>query len=176
MTQMTALRIAVAGLALAGVAACATAPPSGRTPMTLGAATLPDVGPAVDDQAATLMALAIGYHRAGQALDEAGLDFRPVYRTASRYYGLLLARHPNHPRRVRLHFYYAELLFELHEHDAAVDHYEVVLAEEPDATYVEDAALGAMFAFEDMLGTSCSGRPRYVPESVPFIRYPRILR
>ena len=91
------------------------------------------------------------FHREAQKLDEKRQKSSATanYEKAAAYYSQFLDRFPDHPESYKLNFFYAEILFdELNRNMDAAEQYEKVLAKDTKGEFVEDAALGAVFALE----------------------------
>jgi len=98
-----------------------------------------------------LFFLANHYHRGAQKLDDQKkkAQAQPSYLAAAKYYKMFLDRFPDHKDSYKLSFFYAEILFDqLNEYDKAAVQYEKVIAADKRGDYMEDAALGVIYALE----------------------------
>lgn len=96
-----------------------------------------------------LFFLANHYHRSAQKLEDGKKPAQPQYAAAAKYYKMFLDRFPEHKDAYKLSFFYAEILFdELKEFDLAAEQYEKVIAANKRGDYMEDAALGVIYALE----------------------------
>ena len=93
--------------------------------------------------------LANHHHREAQKLDDKRKNSKDEYALAARYYKEFIDRYPKHPDAYKLNFYYAEILFDqLGDYMAAAEQYERVLEQDQKGEFVEDAALGVVYAME----------------------------
>ena len=96
--------------------------------------------------------LANRYHRAAQKLDDKRKASGAEYEKAAHYYERILSRFPDHPQTYVYSFYFAEILYhQLKDYEKAARRYEVVLDRDKKGKYVEDAALGVIYAIEEMM-------------------------
>ncbi|TNF25286.1 MAG: tetratricopeptide repeat protein [Deltaproteobacteria bacterium] len=107
-----------------------------------------------------LMVMANFHHREAQKAEDKRktADAQKRYADATRYYKLFLDRYPDHPESYKLNFYYAEILFDNISDEQDPDHYlkaaeqyEKVLDKDQKGEFVEDAALGVVYAMESEL-------------------------
>ncbi len=92
------------------------------------------------------------HHREAQKLDQKRRKSGGEYAAAAKYYKKFLDRYPDHPESYKLNFFYAEILFdELGDYMAAAEQYEKVLQKDRKGEFVEDAALGVVYAMENEL-------------------------
>jgi len=110
--------------------------------------------------ATNLMVMANHHHRTAQKAEEKRrkAEAETHYADATRYYKLFLDRYPEHPESYKLNFYYAEILFDNISNEQDPEHYlkaaaqyEKVLAKDTKGEFVEDAALGVVYAMEEEL-------------------------
>ncbi|MGM0577584.1 MAG: tetratricopeptide repeat protein [Myxococcota bacterium] len=99
-----------------------------------------------------LQYLANRYHRMAQKQEEKRQDSAHAYEKAGHYYAMFLDRFPNHEKSYVNNFYYAEILYsEMEDYASAAEQYEKVIAKDTKGKYVEDAALGVVYAIESLL-------------------------
>lgn len=102
--------------------------------------------------ATNLSFMANHHHRDAQALVEKRRKADDQFAAAAKYYKTFLDRYPEHPDSYKLNFYYAEILFgQLGDYMAAAEQYEKVLEKDRRGEFVEDAALGVVYAMESEL-------------------------
>ena len=108
---------------------------------------------AADDLVSTgLIQLANKYHREAQKLDKMRKPARAHYERAANYYNLFLARFPDHKDAYVFNFYYAEILYDqMENYELAAVQYEKVLEKDTKGEFVEDAALGVIYAIEALM-------------------------
>ena len=93
--------------------------------------------------------LANTYHRDAQKLEDQKKPAKDKFIKAAEYYKKFLDRFPDHPDSYKLNFFYAEILFdELKDYDTAAEQYEKVINKDKKGEFVEDAALGVIYAIE----------------------------
>ncbi|MCB9736364.1 MAG: tetratricopeptide repeat protein [Deltaproteobacteria bacterium] len=114
---------------------------------------------AANDLVATNVAYIANYHhKQAQALDEKRNKDKEAlveYKAAANYYKLFLDRFPNHPDSYKINFFYAEILFaNVKDYMAAAEQYEKVLEKDKKGEFVEDAALGVVYAMENELDST----------------------
>ncbi|MCB9728446.1 MAG: tetratricopeptide repeat protein [Deltaproteobacteria bacterium] len=117
-----------------------------------------EVANRADDLVATnLLALGTNYHRAAQKLDEQRKNADTEYAAAAKYYKMFLDRFPDHEKSYLINFYYAEILYEKNpkedpaQWEMAAQQYEKVLEKDKKGEFVEDAALGIIYAIEKLM-------------------------
>jgi tetratricopeptide (TPR) repeat protein len=100
--------------------------------------------------AGSLAWISTEYHKGAQASEEKKkkAEADKQYDSASRYYAQFLERYPDHPDSYRFNFFYAEILFDREKFLEASEQYEKTLTKDLKGEYVEDAALGVVFAME----------------------------
>ncbi len=101
-----------------------------------------------------LIYIANHHHRAAQKAEDKrkGDLAKSGYNNAAKYYKQFIDRYPNHEESYKLNFFYAEILFdELGEYMKAAEQYEKVLEKDQKGDFVEDAALGVVYAMEKEL-------------------------
>lgn len=95
----------------------------------------------------TLLFIANYYHREAQ---EHGRE--ADYAQAARDYEYFLKRFPESEMGYVVNFYFAEILFDnLKDYERAAEQYGQVIERDPRGEYVEDAALGVIYAYEELL-------------------------
>ena len=106
-----------------------------------------------DELVATgLIQLANLYHRAAQKLEQQRKPAKDSYIRAAGYYDTFLKRYPDHKDAYVFNFYYAEILYDqMKNFEAAATQYEKVLEKDTKGEYVEDAALGIIYAIEALM-------------------------
>lgn len=117
-----------------------------------------EVATRADDLVATnLLTLGTTYHRAAQKLDEQRKNADVEYAAAAKYYKMFLDRFPDHEKSYVINFYYAEILYEKNpkedpaQWEQAAQQYEKVLEKDKKGEFVEDAALGIIYAIEKLM-------------------------
>ena len=94
-----------------------------------------------------LLYLANFYHREAQRLNKGDL-----YRKAADKYALYLDRFSNSKNAYIVNFYYAEILYDqLKDFKAAAEQYKRVIERDTKGEYVEEAALGAIYCYEELM-------------------------
>lgn len=97
-----------------------------------------------------LLWLANYYHKEAQRLNSDEL-----YEKALRKYEVYLSRFDNSPNAYHVNFYYAEILFEKKkDFERAAAQYKRVIERDTKGEYVEDAALGVIYCYEEMLAAA----------------------
>ena len=92
------------------------------------------------------------YHRTAQKLEKERKNADMQFDRAAHYYKMFLDRFPDHASAYVKNFYYAEILYdELDKYEEAAVQYEAVLDKDTKGEFVEDAALGVIYAVERML-------------------------
>lgn len=113
-----------------------------------------------DMVATNLSYLANFHHREAQKFDDKRrkADAEVQYAAAAKYYKEFLDRYPEHSDSYKLNFYFAEILFDNISDKQDPDHYlkaaeqyEKVLEKDKKGEFVEDAALGVVYAMESEL-------------------------
>ena len=105
-----------------------------------------------DLRSTNLFFLANYYHRDAQKLDKERKPAVASYGSAANYYKMFIDRFPAHDKAYVVNFYYAEILYDqLDEYEKAAVQYEAVLEKDLRGEFVEDAALGVIYAVERML-------------------------
>ncbi|MDP6943807.1 MAG: outer membrane protein assembly factor BamD, partial [Myxococcota bacterium] len=96
--------------------------------------------------------LANHYHRGAQKQEKERKPSVANFGKAAHYYKMYLDRFPDHKISYMMNFYYAEILYDqLDQHEKAAVQYEAVLEKDRKGEFVEDAALGVIYAVERML-------------------------
>jgi len=91
--------------------------------------------------------LANHYHREAQRLNKADL-----YKKAADKYALYLTRFSDSKQAYIVNYYYAEILYDqLKDYKAAGEQYQKVIARDTKGEYVEDAALGVIYCYEEQM-------------------------
>lgn len=91
--------------------------------------------------------LANHYHREAQRLGKADL-----YKRASDKYALYLTRFKDSKNAYIVNFYYAEILYDqLKDFQAAAVQYQAVIDRDKKGDYVEEAALGVIYCYEELM-------------------------
>lgn len=99
-----------------------------------------------------LFFLANTYHRAAQKLDDQRKPAKTEYVKASDYYKMFLDRFPDHKDSYKLNFYYAEILYDqVGNFEEAAAQYEKVISKDKRGEFLEDAALGVIYAVEKLM-------------------------
>lgn len=100
--------------------------------------------------AGSLAFISTQYHKEAQASEEKKKknEAATQYDAAAKYYAKFLERYPEHPDSYRFNFFYAEILFDRERFLEASEQYEKTLQKDLKGEYVEDAALGVVFAME----------------------------
>ncbi|MFT7579044.1 MAG: tetratricopeptide (TPR) repeat protein, partial [Myxococcota bacterium] len=109
---------------------------------------------AADELVSTnLASLANIYHRDAETREKKRKPAKNEYEKAAKYYSEFLDRFPDHPDSYKLNFFYAQILFDEFDNRnmEAAAQYEKVLAKDKKGEFVEDAALGVVFAIEKEL-------------------------
>jgi len=76
----------------------------------------------------------------------------PYYMKAAEYYAEYLRRFPDSDRSYEINFWYAEILyFNLHDYENAVTQYNFVIEKDRKGQFVEDAALGVIYCYEELM-------------------------
>ncbi len=95
------------------------------------------------------------YHQLAQKTDDETKDeakSRPFYAKAADDYKEFIRRYPDSKKAYIVNFYYAELLYDqLKDFDKARIAYERVIQLDPGGDYVEDSALGVIYATENLM-------------------------
>ncbi|MBM4394801.1 MAG: tetratricopeptide repeat protein [Deltaproteobacteria bacterium] len=87
------------------------------------------------------------YHREAQRLTKADL-----YRKAADKYAIYLTRFAESKNAYIVNFYYAEILYDqIKDFKAAAEQYKRVIERDTKGEHVEDAALGAIYCYEEMM-------------------------
>lgn len=96
--------------------------------------------------------LANRYHTNAQKADDKRKPSKADYTQAAHYYKKHLEEFPDHKSSYVFNFYYAEILYhQIKNNELAAEQYEAVLEKDKKGKYVEDAALGVIYAIESML-------------------------
>ena len=102
-----------------------------------------------------LIFLASRYHRRALKAEDDQSPSKRLYEEAAKHYAAFLVRFPKHPRSYTLRFYYAEILFDaLVAYDQAAAQYLKVIEADPVGAFLEDAALGRLYAAEKLRGAT----------------------
>lgn len=89
------------------------------------------------------------YHKQAQeSEDKKRKEATAEYDAAARYYAKFLERYPDHPDSYKFNFFYAEILYDRERYLEASEQYEKTLQKDLKGEFVEDAALGVVFAME----------------------------
>jgi len=76
----------------------------------------------------------------------------PYYMKAAEYYAEYLRRFPDSDRSYEINFWYAEILyFNLGDYENAVTQYNFVIEKDRKGKFVEDAALGVIYCYEELM-------------------------
>ena len=98
--------------------------------------------------------LANHFHIEGDKLDKKGNKSlaEAQYMKAAEYYSAYLKRFPNSERSYEINFWYAEILyFNLKDFKNAAVQYEFVIEKDKKGKFVEDAALGVIYCYEELM-------------------------
>jgi len=96
--------------------------------------------------------LANRYHTMAQKLDDKRKPSDHEYKRAAHYYEKHIGEFPDHKSSYVFNFYYAEILYhQIKNNEEAAIQYEAVLEKDKKGKYVEDAALGVIYAIESQL-------------------------
>jgi len=94
------------------------------------------------------------YHVEGDKLDQKG-DKRgseALFSKAAEYYDEYLKIFPDSPRSYEINFWYAEILyFNLKDYENAAVQYNFVIDKDKKGKFVEDAALGVIYCYEELM-------------------------
>jgi len=103
--------------------------------------------------AGSLAYISTMYHKQAQESEEKKKkkEASSEYDAAAKYYAKFLERYPDHPDSYRFNFFYAEILFDREKYLEASEQYEKTLQKDLKGEFVEDAALGVVFAMEKEL-------------------------
>jgi tetratricopeptide (TPR) repeat protein len=94
-----------------------------------------------------LLFLANHFHREAERLKS-----NEFYKMASDRYAIFLERFPDSKSCYIVNFYYAEILYhQIQDYQKAAEQYERVIERDTKGEYVEDAALGVIYANEEMM-------------------------
>ncbi len=94
--------------------------------------------------------LANHYHQEAQRLNDDGL-----YRRAAEKYAIYLSRFSNSKNAYQVNFYYAEILYDrMHDYEKAAEQYKKVIERDTKGELVEDAALGVIHCYEEMMAAA----------------------
>lgn len=94
-----------------------------------------------------LLYLANHYHREAQRLSKGDL-----YRKAADKYAIYLSRFEKSKNAYIVNFYYAEILYDqLKDYQKAAEQYEKVIERDTKGEYVEEAALGVIYCYEELM-------------------------
>jgi len=94
------------------------------------------------------------YHMGAQKAEEKKETrlAKELYAKASDKYNLYLTRFKDWERAYVVNFYYAEILYtELSDYQAAADQYNAVIARDTKGEYVEEAALGVIYCYGELM-------------------------
>ncbi|MCC6621135.1 MAG: tetratricopeptide repeat protein [Deltaproteobacteria bacterium] len=93
------------------------------------------------------------YHREAQASEDKKkmADSAKQYDSAVSYYSRFLERYPDHPDSYKFNFFYAEILYDRGKYMEASEQYEKTLQKDTKGEFVEDAALGVVYAIDKEL-------------------------
>ena len=98
----------------------------------------------------TLLFIANYYHRLAQKKKE-----RDLYAQATKDYELFLKKFPSSKKAYVVNFYFAEILYhDLEDYARAAEQYSEVIKKDPKGEYVEDAAMGVLYSYEEMMVTA----------------------
>ncbi len=136
-----------------------------------------DVGQAANDLMATnLFFLANHYHQDAQKADDQKKPSGPQYERAAHYYAMFLDRFPEHKEAYKLSFYYAEILYDqIKDYEKAAAQYEKVISRDSKGEFVEDAALGAVYAIEGLM-VKAGLRPEVKQGEIEYVEEKRDLK
>lgn len=102
--------------------------------------------------------LSTTYHKEAQENEQKGrtnarlkAQASDEYDKAARYYAEFLELYPNHEDAYKFNFYYAEILYDRGRYLEAADQYAKTLDKDTKGEFVEDAALGTVYAIEGEL-------------------------
>lgn len=94
-----------------------------------------------------LLYIANNYHREAQKLNKPDL-----YKKAADKYALYLTRFSDSEKAYMVNYYYAEILYDqLKDYKAAGEQYKKVIARDTKGEFVEDAALGVIYCYEEQM-------------------------
>lgn len=94
------------------------------------------------------------FHVNGDEADKKGRkkESEQAFARAAEYYAEYLRRFPDSPRSYEINFWYAEILyFNLHDYKNAAAQYELVIEKDKKGKFVEDAALGVIYCYEELM-------------------------
>lgn len=96
----------------------------------------------------TLLFIANYYHRQAQKLK----DDKGLYAQAGKDYALFLKKFPESKKAYVVNFYYAEILYhDLQDYEGAAEQYGEVIKKDTKGEFVEDAALGVLYCYEELM-------------------------
>jgi TolA-binding protein len=94
------------------------------------------------------------FHVNADGLEQKGnkTESEPLYMKAAEYYAEYLKWFPDSGRSYEINFWYAEILyFNLSDYENAVVQYEFVIEKDKKGKFVEDAALGVIYCYEELM-------------------------
>jgi len=96
----------------------------------------------------TLLFIANHYHRQAQKKK----DDKGLYAQAAKDYALFLKKFPSSKKAYVVNFYYAEILYhDLQDYEGAAEQYGEVVKKDTKGEFVEDAALGVLYCYEELM-------------------------
>ncbi len=98
--------------------------------------------------------IANNFHVSADKLDKKKrkAESEEMFMKAAEYYAEYLKRFPNSPRSYEINFWYAEILyFNLHDYKNAATQYSFVIEKDTKGKFVEDAALGVIYCYEELM-------------------------
>lgn len=102
-----------------------------------------------------LLYMANHFHQLAQKTEEESKSLeaaKPLYAKAAADYKEFVRRYPDSKKAYIVNFYYAEILYDqLKDYEGARQQYKEVIKRDPGGEYVEDAALGVIYAVEELM-------------------------